>query len=44
MDIVNDETGHAYSTQCPGKNFPYIPLLDALKNSEPFFDIGEDYP
>ena len=43
MDIVNEETGHAYSTQCPGKNFPYIPLLDALRNGEPFFDIGEDY-
>lgn len=44
MDIVNEETGHAYSTQCPGKNFPYIPLLDSLRNGEPFFDIGEDYP
>ena len=25
-------------------NFPYIHLLDALRDGEPFFDIGEDYP
>ena len=28
----------------PGKNFPYIHMLDALRDGEPFFDIGEDYP
>ena len=27
----------------PREKFPYIPLLDALRNGEPFFDIGEDY-
>lgn len=43
-DIVSDITHTINSTECPGKNFPYIPLLDALKNGEPFFDIGEDYP
>lgn len=34
----------AKSTECPGKNFPYIQMLDALRDGEPFFDIGEDYP
>ena len=43
-DIVSDITYTANSTQCPGKNFPYVPLLDALRDGEPFFDIGEDYP
>jgi len=43
-DVVSDITHTANSTQCPGKNFPYIHLLDALRNGEPFFDIGEDYP
>jgi N-acetyl-anhydromuramyl-L-alanine amidase AmpD len=43
-DVVSDITHRANSTQCPGKNFPYVPLLDALRDGEPFFDIGEDYP
>ena len=43
-DIVSDLTGRTNSTQCPGKNFPYVHMLDALRNGEPFFDIGEDYP
>jgi len=43
-DIVSDITHRANSTECPGKNFPYVPMLDALRNGEPFFDIGEDYP
>jgi N-acetyl-anhydromuramyl-L-alanine amidase AmpD len=43
-DIVSDITGRTNSTECPGKNFPYIHLLDALRDGEPFFDIGEDYP
>ena len=43
-DVVSDITHTANSTQCPGKNFPYIHLLDALRDGEPFFDIGEDYP
>ena len=43
-DVVSDLTHTANSTQCPGKNFPYIHLLDALRDGEPFFDIGEDYP
>ncbi len=43
-DIVSDITHHSNSTLCPGKNFPYLELLDALRNGEPFFDIGEDYP
>jgi len=43
-DIVSDITRRANSTECPGKNFPYVPMLDALRNGEPFFDIGEDYP
>jgi len=50
-DVVSDITHHSNSTLCPGKNFPYIELLDALRNGEPFpeinsgqaFDIGEDY-
>jgi len=42
-DIVSDITHSANSTECPGKNFPYVPLLDALRDGEPFFDIGEDY-
>ena len=42
-DVVSDLTHTTNSTQCPGKNFPYIHLLDALRNGEPFFDIGEDY-
>jgi N-acetyl-anhydromuramyl-L-alanine amidase AmpD len=43
-DVVSDETHTTNSTQCPGKNFPYIHMLDALRDGEPFFDIGEDYP
>ena len=43
-DIVSDITGRANSTECPGKNFPYVHMLDALRDGEPFFDIGEDYP
>jgi len=43
-DIVSDLTGRTNSTQCPGKNFPYVHMLDALRDGEPFFDIGEDYP
>ncbi|MGC8690917.1 MAG: N-acetylmuramoyl-L-alanine amidase, partial [Caldisericum sp.] len=43
-DIVSDITGTAGSTECPGKNFPYVHLLDALRGGKPFFDIGEDYP
>jgi hypothetical protein len=43
-DVVSDITGRTNSTECPGKNFPYVPMLDALRNGEPFFDIGEDYP
>jgi N-acetyl-anhydromuramyl-L-alanine amidase AmpD len=43
-DIVSDITHRANSTVCPGKNFPYVPMLDSLRNGEPFFDIGEDYP
>lgn len=43
-DVVSDITHKTNSTLCPGKNFPYIQLLDALRDDEPFFDIGEDYP
>ena len=43
-DIVSDISHTANSTECPGKNFPYVHLLDALRDGEPFFDIGEDYP
>jgi len=43
-DVVSDITHTANSTQCPGKNFPYVHMLDALRDGEPFFDIGEDYP
>jgi len=43
-DVVSDISHTANSTECPGKNFPYVQILDALRNSEPFFDIGEDYP
>ena len=43
-DVVSDITHTTNSTQCPGKNFPYVHMLDALRNGEPFFDIGEDYP
>jgi len=42
-DIVSDITHHSNSTLCPGKFFPYIEQLDALRNGKPFFDIGEDY-
>ena len=42
-DVVSDITHTANSTECPGKNFPYIHMLDAFRNGEPFFDIGEDY-
>ncbi len=44
-DIVSDITHKANSTLCPpGKNFPFIQMLDSLRDGEPFFDIGEDYP
>ena len=43
-DVVSDITHTTNSTECPGKNFPYVHLLDALRDGEPFFDIGEDYP
>ena len=43
-DIVSDITHRINSTECPGKNFPYVHMLDALRDGEPFFDIGEDYP
>ncbi|MGC8979294.1 S-layer homology domain-containing protein [Caldisericum sp.] len=43
-DVVSDISHTANSTECPGKNFPYVQMLDALRNGEPFFDIGEDYP
>jgi len=43
-DVVSDLTHTSNSTECPGKNFPYVHLLDALRDGEPFFDIGEDYP
>jgi hypothetical protein len=43
-DVVSDLTHTSNSTECPGKNFPYVQMLDALRNGEPFFDIGEDYP
>jgi hypothetical protein len=43
-DIVSDITHRANSTECPGNNFPYVHMLDALRDGEPFFDIGEDYP
>jgi len=43
-DVVSDISHTANSTECPGKNFPYIHMLDALRDGEPFFDIGEDYP
>jgi N-acetyl-anhydromuramyl-L-alanine amidase AmpD len=43
-DVVSDITHNTNSTECPGKNFPYIQMLDALRDGEPFFDIGEDYP
>ena len=43
-DVASDLAHTANSTECPGKNFPYIHLLDALRDGEPFFDIGEDYP
>ena len=42
-DVISDITHHSNSTLCPGKSFPYLELLDALRNGEPFFDIGEDY-
>ena len=43
-DVVSDISHTANSTECPGKNFPYVQMLDALRDGEPFFDIGEDYP
>jgi N-acetyl-anhydromuramyl-L-alanine amidase AmpD len=42
-DVVSDISHTTNSTECPGKNFPYIHMLDALRDGEPFFDIGEDY-
>ena len=43
-DVVSDISHTTNSTECPGKNFPYVHILDALRDGEPFFDIGEDYP
>ena len=43
-DVVSDITHRANSTLCPGKNFPYIEMLEAVRNGEPFLDIGNDYP
>ena len=43
-DVVSDISHTANSTECPGKNFLYVQMLDALRDGEPFFDIGEDYP
>jgi hypothetical protein len=43
-DVVSDISHTANSTLCPGKNFPYVHMLDTLRDGEPFFDIGEDYP
>ncbi len=43
-EAVNNLTHRANSTLCPGKNFPFIQMLDSLRNGEPFFGIGEDYP
>jgi len=43
-DVVSDITHTTNSTECPGKNLPYIQMLDTLRNGEPFFDIGKDYP
>jgi len=42
-DIVSDITHTANSTECPRKLFPYVHMLDALRDGEPFFYIGEDY-
>ena len=50
-DVVSDITHTTNSTECPGKNFPYVHMLDTLRDGEPFpeinsgqaFDIGEDY-
>jgi len=35
-DVVSNITHKASSILCPGKNFPYIQLLDALRDDEPF--------
>ena len=43
-DVVSDISHTANSTQCPGKNFTYVYILDAVRDGEPFFDVGEDYP
>jgi len=43
-DVVSDISHTKNSTECPGKNFPYVQMLDALRDGEPFFDIGENYP
>jgi len=51
-DVVSDISHAAKSTECPGKNFPYVHILDALRDGKPFsemnsgqaFDIREDYP
>ena len=43
-DVVSDISHTSNSTLCPGKNFPYVQMLDALRDGEPFFDIGENYP
>ena len=43
-DIISDITHHINSTLCPGKNFPYVEMLEALRNGEPFIDIGAGYP
>ena len=43
-DVISDITHRANSTRCPGKNFPYVEMLEAVRNGEPFLDIGNDYP
>ncbi len=43
-DITSDITHRTNSTLCPGKNFPYLQMLEALGDGEPFLDIGKDYP
>lgn len=43
-DVISDITHCANSTLCPGKNFPYIKMLEAIRNGEPFIDIGSGYP
>ncbi len=41
-DVISDITGHANSTLCPGKNFPFISMLAAV-NSPLFSDVTPSY-